>query len=275
MLANMRDIIRADGETGSAVAGFNVFGYEDAAAVVRAAEALGRPVLLMVNRPAAQHMPIPILGGILRELAQASCAQVGVHLDHARELSAVAQALEAGFTSVMFDGSDLPFAENVRLTRRVMELAAPCGAAVEAEIGMVGYSDSGLPSEVTDPEEAAAFAQATGVDALAVSVGTVHRLTTQSAKLDLRLLQRIHSRVSAPLVIHGSSGLSGADLHLLAGNGVRKVNVGTALRIVFGKTLREQFERDPEVFDRIQLFQQCMAEVQDKAAEIIRTISHV
>lgn len=273
MLAYMKDILCKAEETGSAAAGFNVFGYEDAAAVVRAAERQNKPVLLMVNRPAAQHMPIPIIGGILRELSRGARVPVGVHLDHAKELPVIAQALEAGFTSVMFDGSDLPFEENVRITKRVVAMAAAFGAGVEAEIGMVGYSDSGLVSEITDPDEAKAFAEQTGVDALAVSVGTVHRLTTQKAKLDLPLLKKIHQAVPGPLVIHGASGVPDAGLRQMAENGVRKVNFGTALRMVFGNTLRSQMEADPEAFDRIQLFQKCMEEVQRKAEDIIHKIS--
>lgn len=273
MLACMKDILLEAESTHSAVVGFNVFGYEDAVSIVRAAEQLGKPVLLMVNRPAAQHMPLPIIGGILRELAKEAGVPVGVHLDHARELSAVALALESGFTSVMFDGSDLPFAENVRLTRQVADMAAAWGAGVEAEIGMVGYRDSGLPSEITDPEEARAFAEQTGVDALAVSVGTVHRLTVQEARLDLPLLRQIHAAVPLPLVIHGASGVPDDLLRQLPKNGVRKVNVGTALRMVFGRTLRREMEEHPAVFDRIELFQPCMEAVQRKAADIISRIS--
>lgn len=273
MLAHLKDLLSEAGRTGSVVAGFNVFGYEDAAAVISAAESLNRPVLLMVNRPAAQHMPIAILGEMLLRLAEGARVPVGVHLDHAKELPEIARALEVGFTSVMFDGSDLPFEENVRLTGQVMDMAAPFGAGVEAEIGMVGYSDSGLPSEITDPGEAEAFAGETGVDALAVSVGTVHRLTTQKAKLDLPRLRQIHQRVKTPLVIHGASGLPDADLRLLAENGVRKINFGTTLRMAFGRTLRRQFEEDSEVFDRITLFKACMEEVQTRAAQIIAQIS--
>lgn len=272
-MAYMKKLLEEAGKTSSVIAGFNVFGYEDAVAVVRAAEELKRPVFLMVNRPAAQHMPLPIIGGILRRVAESAAVPVGVHLDHAKDMPSIIQALESGFTSVMFDGSDLPFGENVRLTRQVVELAASFGAGVEAEIGMVGYSDSGLASEVTDPGEAEVFARATGVDALAVSVGTVHRLTTQKAVLNLALLQEIHSAVPVPLVIHGASGLPDASLRLMAENGVRKINFGTALRMTFGKTLRRQLEADPEVFDRITLFKACMDEVQTKAAHIIAQIS--
>lgn len=273
ILAYMKDLLKEAEKTNSVVGGFNVFGYEDAVAVVRAAESLNQPVLLMVNRPAAQHMPLPILGAMLCQLAKAASVPVGVHLDHAKEMEAITQALEAGFTSVMFDGSDLPFEENVRLTRQVVELANPFGAGVEAEIGMVGYSDSGLASEITDPAEAEAFARETGVDALAVSVGTVHRLTSQKAQLNLSLLKQIHQRVSIPLVIHGASGLPDESLSLLAENGVRKINFGTTLRMVFGNTLRMQFEADDQVFDRITLFKACMDQVQDRAAKIIQKIS--
>lgn len=273
MLAHMKELLKEAEKTNSTVAGFNVFGYEDAIAVVRAAEKLNKPVLLMVNRPAIQHMPLPIIGSILRKVARASSVPVGVHLDHAKEMAAIAQALESGFTSVMFDGSDLPFAENVQLTKQVAKMAAFFGAGVEAEIGMVGYSDNGLASEITDPDEAKRFAEQTNVDALAISVGTVHRLTTQKAKLNLPLLQQIHQSVATPLVIHGASGLPDVSLKLLRENGVRKVNFGTSLRLVFGKTLRKQFEDNPAVFDRIQLFEQCMVAVQSKAADTIKKIS--
>ena len=269
MLDTLKHIITLEERRGNGTAAFNVFGYEDARAVINAAESLGRPVILMTNKPALKHMPIRILGRMLLEMADTAAVLVGVHLDHADDLAVIQEALEAGYTSVMIDASLLPFEENITRTKNAVELARYYGASVEAEIGCVGYSDSlsGTASIYTQPEEAREFALRTEVDALAVSAGTVHRMVTQTANLQFSLIEKIHKSVDVPLVIHGSSGISDEDLKKLVQCGARKINMGTALRMVFGKELRRQMESDKNIFDRIQMFPGCMEAVEAKARQ--------
>ena len=269
MLVNLKEVIGMADRENRGVAAFNVFGCEDAKAVVLAAEETGRPVALMANKDAVAHMGVKMIGMIMREVAQEAKVPVCVHLDHATQLEVIEGAIKAGYTSVMFDGSQLPFEENVRLTRQVVAMAGPENVSVEAEIGAVGYSDKTIPfcARYTEPEEAKSFYDATGVDALAVAVGTVHRMEQQSACLQFDRLQRIAQMAKVPLVIHGSTGVADEDLTRLVQNGARKINLGTTLRMTFGAALRRQFEEDAHVFDRIQLYKRCMEDVRCKAKE--------
>ena len=272
MLASMKEIF--DFRPEGAVAAFNVFSYEDAAMVVRAAEETGKPVFLMANKPAVKYMSEEMFFAITSVLAKNASVPVAVHLDHSGSYEDVKRAIDAGFTSVMFDGSALPVEENIAITKQIVAYAAPKGVTVEAEIGHVSYSDSfdAQGTVYTTPEEAKYFCDATGIDALAVSIGTVHRMVTQGAKLRFDLLEQIRSAVSTPLVIHGSTGVSDPDLTRLSQCGARKINIGTALRMAFGKTLRSEIESRPDVFDRLELFKTPMQAVYEKAKEKIELL---
>lgn len=272
MLCGLKEILALTQKGRSAVAAFNVYGFEDAHGVVQAASRLGRPVILMANRDAVGHMGADLICHILRREAQAATVPVCVHLDHAMEPAEIRQGIAAGFSSVMMDASARPYEENVALTRSVAEVAHPL-VGVEGEIGQVGYSDLGTPSTFTAPEEAARFAADTGVDALAVAVGTVHRMQSQEACLQFELLEAIAQAVEVPLVIHGASGVADEDLRRLVAGGAQKINLGTALRMAFGHTLRRQLEEDPAAFDRIKLFPKCMKAVEETAAEKIKLVS--
>jgi len=275
MLYNLKEILQLSQKGKNAVAAFNVFGYEDAYAVVQAAEKLNKPVILMANRDAIAHMGAQIIGSIILQLAEKSTVPVCVHLDHSLTVEAVGDAIEAGFTSVMIDASQLPFEENVAVTRQVVEMARPKNVSVEAEIGSVGYSDSNMRTNAvfTDPEQAKQFAQVTGADAVAVAVGTVHRMVTQGVNLQFDRLDQISGLLEVPIVIHGSTGVSDDDLSRLVRHGAQKINLGTTLRMAFGNTLRKQVEENPKEFDRIRLFSKCMEAVQEKAEEKINLIS--
>lgn len=257
------------------IAGFNVYGYEDAAAVIEAAEEIQCPVILMVNVPAAEHMPIRIIGALLAEMADEANVPVCVHLDHSTSMENIALACSSGFTSVMFDGSQLPYEENVEMTKRARAIAHASGLSIEAEIGSVGYSDPSIKAKTvyTRPEEAASFYAETRVDALAVSVGTTHRQTVQNAELRLDLLDSIRTEVSVPLVIHGSSSVKDAELPVLALHGAKKINLGTCLRMSFGKALHEAADNMPTQFDRIELFKPCMAAVRQEAEKKLRLLN--
>lgn len=251
------------------IAGFNVFGYEDAQAVIRAAEREGVPVLLMVNRDARNTMEIEHWGALLCSLAGKAAVPVGVHLDHCAEPDVILRAIESGFTSVMYDGSDRPLAENIRVTEMLVRQAHREGVFVEAELGSVPYSDQGETEiRLTDPDEASAM-QRTGVDWLAVSVGNIHRLPVQKAVLRFPVLERIEQKCGLPLVIHGSSGIPEADILRLRGSRVGKMNFGTALRQTFGNGLRRELALHPVEFDRLRLFQKPVEAMERQARWII------
>lgn len=274
MLANMNDYIRAASREDRVVPGFNVFGYEDALAVIRAAEAFRAPVILMSNRDAVDHMDMNSSAALYRSLAEESRVPVIIHLDHTKTFASILRAMEAGYTSVMYDGSALPLAENIENTRRVMKEARRFKVSVEAELGSVPYTDRNeeVESVLTVPEEAAEFMEKTGVDALAVAVGSLHRMQTKSARIDFERLKAIENCTDVPLVIHGTSGIVDEDVRHLCGTRVGKMNIGTALRMAYGRELKEEVLSNPHEFDRVKLLKKPMAAVQAAAEEKYRLL---
>jgi fructose-bisphosphate aldolase class II len=257
---------------GYAVAGLVVLGWEDARAYVAAAEAEGTPVILQAGPGCRAHTPIAVLGAMFRHLAEAAEVPVVTHLDHGTSIAECRAAIEAGFSSVMFDGSALPLDENIRRTAEVAKMAREAGVGCEGEIGFVGYAE-GAAGVGTVPEEARRFAAETGVDAMAISVGNVHLQTSKAAVIDLERLAAIMRATSVPLVIHGGSGLTVADRQRLAREtSVCKFNIGTELRQVFGASLRQSLSDQPREFDRIKLLRRVEAPLTEAARRIIREI---
>lgn len=271
MLVGLKAIVSAAADQDYAVPAFNVFGYEDAIAVVRAAEELRAPVILAANIPAIAHMPLSYLAPLLLKVAEEASVPVCIHLDHGKSFEYVMKAIKHGFPSVMFDGSQLPFEENVRMTTEIVRVAHAFGTDVEAEIGSVGYSNPtmNIKHESSDPDEVQAFVDATGVDAVAVSVGTLHRMEEQTAAIDFDLLERIQARVHIPLVIHGATGVPDAGLKRLVQYRVGKINIGTALRMAFGRGMRASIDAAPSEFDRLKWFAASMPAVQAAASNKI------
>ena len=259
-----------DPRSGRAVAGLVVLGWEEARAFVEAAEAVQRPIILQCGPGCRAYTPLPVIAAMFRTLAEAASVPIVAHLDHGESPEICARAIDLGFTSVMYDGSALPLAENIDKTERVVAMAKRAGVSVEAELGMVGYA-AGKPSFPTDPHEAAAMV-ATGIDALAISIGNVHLMQTHDAVIDWRALRAIEAAVPGlALVLHGGSGIAAADRKRLAETTqVCKFNLGTELRQTFGAALRNAVTRDPARFDRIAILSETIAPVRDAAQRLIR-----
>lgn len=252
-LATLSEVLQPALKEGHAVAGLVTLGWEDMRAFVDAAQAENSPVILQAGPSCREHTPLPILGKMFRHLAAQVDVPVVAHLDHGYNLAECKAALDSGFTSVMFDGSQKPLLQNIDETAIIADLAHAAGASCEGEIGFVGY-DNGKPSSGTDPEEAAQFAAETGVDAMAISVGNVHLQQDQSGRLDEGHISRIQAVTRIPLVIHGGSGVPAAQRRLLAKTtNICKFNIGTELRVIFGQALRNAVSKDPTRFDRIQI----------------------
>ena len=253
---------------GYAVPCFNVFGYEDAVAVIRAAEEHNAPVILATNKEMVEFLGPRQAASMLGLLADESSTQVCVHLDHCYDVNIAKQAVDSGYTSVMFDGSQLPMHDNVSRTREVADYAHAHGVSVEGEIGSVPYSKGRehIKTILTDPDDARLFAVESDVDAVAVSVGNVHRLETASSEIDFARLEQIAAVVTQPLVIHGTSGIKDADLKQLARMAVCKFNIGTTLRMAFGSALRQTLESRPDEFDRLTIFNHVMPRMQQEAS---------
>ena len=268
-LATLKDVLTDANRHGYAVGGLVVLGWEDARAYVAAAEDLGAPVILQAGPSCRAHTPLPVLGAMFRHLAEAAPVPVVAHLDHGYEEAECREAIDAGFTSVMFDGSKLPFAQNVAATRAIAGMAHAAGVSCEGEIGFVGYSE-GAASEGTDPEEAARFAEETGIDAMAISVGNVHLQQDRQGGLDEARIAAIEGLTGVPLVIHGGSGVPLEQRTKLARTTrIAKFNVGTELRMAFGAALRAAVEAGPERFDRVQILSETHDPVMRAAREAI------
>lgn len=250
-VATLADVLGPAMAGGYAVPGLVCLGWEDMRAFVAAAEAERAPVILQAGPGCRAHTPLPILARMLRHLADAASVPVVVHLDHGISAEECRIALDEGFSSVMYDGSRLPLEENIARTAEVAAMARRAGAGCEGEIGLVGYA-GGIASSGTDPEEAARFARETGVDAMAVSVGNLHLQEAAGRGLDLARLRAIEAVTMVPLVIHGGSGVPPEQrAALAAGSQVCKFNIGTELRMEFGRALRQALAEDPARFDRI------------------------
>lgn len=250
-LVTLRDVLQPALANGYAVGGLVTLGWEDMRAYVAAAEAEGVPVILQAGPGCRAHTPLPILGKMFRYLAETSSVPVVAHLDHGFTLEECREALDAGFTSLMFDGSRKPLHQNIDETAAVAEMAHAAGISCEGEIGFVGYS-GGESSAGTDPEEAATFARETGVDAMAISVGNVHLRQDREGGLDEARIRAIEAVTDVPLVIHGGSGVPMAQRTSLArGSRICKFNFGTELRMAFGEALRAAVNSDPARFDRV------------------------
>ncbi len=218
-----------------AIGAFQTYNLETTLAVCRAAEALRSPVLLQAGSSAFRVAGRSELIGLALAAAEAADAPVGVHLDHCRDLEEIRLCLDAGYTSVMIDGSGLPFEENVSLTRAATQAAHAAGVWIEGELGgIAGDEDvsTGAPAgaAMTDPKAAAEFVSRTGVDVLAVAIGNVHGFTPEPVRLDFTRLAAIGDEAGVPLVLHGASGLPAADISHAISLGVVKINVNAELR---------------------------------------------
>ena len=274
MLVNLAKILAPAVDSCYSVACFNVFGWEDARAIVDAAGVLGAPVILAVNLDFRKYMPMDVICHMLRSLADLAPVPVCVHLDHTYDIPEVLRAVDLGFTSVMYDGSQLPLEDNIAGTRRVADYAHAAGCSIEAEIGSVPYAEgrAHIKSELTEVSDAIRFAGEGRLDAMAVSVGNIHRLQVPGAVIDFARLEQIAAAVAVPLVIHGTSGIFDEDIARLARSRVAKFNIGTAVRQAFGRGLRETLSRYPDRFDRLQIMSDAMPAVSREASRMIRLL---
>ena len=269
-LVTLAQVLQPALSGGYAVPGLVCLGWEDMRAYVAAAEAERAPVILQAGPGCRAHTPLPILGRMFRHLAETASVPVVAHLDHGYSIDECRMALDAGFTSLMFDGSRLPLGQNIDATAAVAELARAAGASCEGEIGFVGYA-GGASSAGTDPAEAARFARETGVDAMAISIGNLHLQQDPGEGLDLARLRAIEALTMVPLVIHGGSGVPPAQrTQLAATSRIAKFNIGTELRMAFGTALREAVNRDAARFDRIAILTETEAPVMAAARAVIR-----
>lgn len=247
MFISLRELYKMAEEKNVGIGAFNTNNLEITQAIVSAAEELSLPLIVQTTPGAIEYAGIKELFGIVKTLIDESAVPLTIHLDHAKEIDLINRCLDIGYKSVMFDGSDLLFENNVSETKKVVDLAHKYGALVEGEIGVVGRSEEGrekVLQKYTDPDQAVNFVKLTGVDALAVSIGNVHGGPTKE-KIDLDLLKKIDQVVDVPLVLHGASGLGRSDIVQAIKFGIRKINIDTQIKRSFKKGLQENID-DPD-----------------------------
>lgn len=258
-----------------AIAAFNVITLEFAEGIVAGAERSGLPVLLSVSHNAVRfHGGLAPIAAGCRALAESATVPVALHLDHCEDAALVLACADLGFGSAMFDASRLPYDENVAATARVAELGRDRGLWMEAELGAIGGKDGAhAPGVRTDPAEAAAFVADTGIDALAVAVGTSHAMTSRTARPDTALIERLAAAVAVPLVLHGSSGVGDDGLRAAITAGIRKVNVGTQLSAAYTNALSANLGPGPDPRAALAIARASIAEIVEHLLRVISTPS--
>lgn len=230
-LITLSEIISAANKTGSAVGAFSVGNMEMIEGAVKAAEELNTPIILQIAEVRLPTSPLHLMGPMMISAAKKSDLPICVHLDHGLHIETVEEALELGFSSVMFDGSLLAFNENIETVKKVKKLADAKGASVEAELGVVGGNEGEGKAhaiQCTDPELAKVFCEKTGIDALAVAIGNAHGHYPVAPQLRLDVLENINKLTDTPLVLHGGTGITPQDFRECIKRGIRKINIATA-----------------------------------------------
>lgn len=250
-LVTSKEMLENARRGGYAVGAFNAENMEMVQAIVAAAEKLNAPVMIQTTPSTVRYAGVELYAANVRAAAEKARVPVALHLDHGDSVELARSALKAGYTSLMIDGSKLPFEENIAVTRQVVEFAGAAGVPVEAELGKVGGKEDDLVAEggYTDPEEAREFVERTGVSSLAVAIGTAHGVYKGEPRLDVARLKEIGALVDIPLVLHGASGLSDQAVRACIREGICKVNFATELRIAFTQGVRETLASDGEMFD--------------------------
>ena len=276
MLVNNKDLMVPARKNGFAVGAFNVQNLESVQAVAEAATEEKSPAILQITPSVIKYAGLPYISGLVKTAAQLAPVPLAMHLDHGEDFETASKCVEAGFSSVMIDGSFLKFEENVALTKRVVDIAHAKGVSVEAELGkLAGIEERSVEEKeaiLTDPDTAVEFVERAGVDALAVAIGTSHgayKFKSES-KLDIERLRVISERISIPLVLHGASsvpqwivekatkygaslggakGIPEEELKKAISLGIAKINIDTDLRLAFTATVREVLANSPKEFD--------------------------
>ena len=246
MLVSFKSILQNARSGRYAVGAFNCLSLEHVMGAIAAAEELKSPIILQLAEVQFPCAPMELMAPVYLEAAKRASVPVAVHLDHGQSLETCVKAIQLGFNSVMFDGAELSFEENVRQTAEIVRIAHAAGVDVEAELGRVGDTGFGgegtgeaTPDVFTDGDESAEFIRLTGVEALAIAIGNLHGRYVATPKLNIERLKEIASRNELPLVLHGGSGTSEEDFKSCIHNGICKINVATALQMAVSDAVRK------------------------------------
>jgi ketose-bisphosphate aldolase len=264
-LATFNDILPQARKEKRAVGAFNVANLETVLSVFKAAEQMNSPVIIQVYQRLFKDERAGLIAAMVSRLAAESGIPVALHLDHGESLEQIRKAIAIGYTSVMLDGSRLSFAENIDLTAEAAKIAHDAGVTLEAEIGHVPFGDGEI--ELSTAAEAVEFVEKTGVDALAISIGTIHGFYKKAPVLDITRAAEIGNKVAIPLVLHGGTGVPDDQLKLAIGCGVAKVNIATELQSLFLKSVATELAANGDKFKPVDL---CFKPVEEKIKEYVR-----
>ncbi len=264
-----REMLVAAREGHYAIGAFNAENMEMVQAIIAGAEKMRAPVMIQTTPGTLKYADPMIFAGCVSRLAQAAKVPVALHLDHGSSFELAEYCVKQGYTSIMIDGSLLPFEENVALTRRVVEMAE--GLPVEAELGTVGGKEDGHSADVayTDPQQAEEFVRRTGISSFAPAIGTAHGIYKAEPRLDLERLSEIAQKVRIPLVLHGTSGVPDETVRECICRGISKVNYATDLRITFTNALKKYIENHLNAFDPKKYLDAARTAVADRVCELI------
>lgn len=251
MYVTLKEVLKEADELNMAVGAFNTHNLEMMPAIIKAAVKQNTPVIVQTSCGTANYVGHRNLVAIAKSLAEEYGVNVVLHLDHAKDFNEIRKAIDAGYSSVMFDGSALPFKENILGTKRVIDYAHPRGVSVEAELGTVGGTEDGVVVNqenvrYTQPEAAVEFVKQTGIDALAVAIGTNHGQYKSKTDINFEQLKKIDDAVDIPLVIHGGTGVKDEDVKKVIDLGIRKFNVGTELLVGWNRVAKECYDSNKE-----------------------------
>ncbi|ACL70551.1 class II fructose-1,6-bisphosphate aldolase [Halothermothrix orenii] len=253
-LVPMAEILKKANKEGYAVGGFNINNLEFLQGIIEAAEEMNSPLILQTSEGAIKYIGIDYVIGMVEAATKNTTIPVALHLDHGSSFEVVMKCIRHGYSSVMIDGSHYPFEENVRLVKKVVEAAHSVGVSVEAELGKIGGTEDNVSVDekdatYTDPDEAVEFVERTGVDALAIAIGTAHGVYKGKPELDFDRLTDIKSKLDMPLVLHGASGVPTEDVEKAVKLGINKVNVNTDFQQAFTERIKEIFDEKPDLYD--------------------------
>ncbi|MCL5781007.1 MAG: class II fructose-1,6-bisphosphate aldolase [Firmicutes bacterium] len=270
-LVPVKELLKRAEEGKYAVGAFNVNNMELVQAILAAAEAEKAPVIMQASQGAIKYAGIEYIYALASLAASRSTVPVALHLDHGTSFEQCMKCIRVGFTSVMIDGSKFPMEENIALTNKVLEVARATGVSVEAELGKIGGTEDDIHVDerdafFTDPEEARYFVEKTGVDSLAVAIGTAHGQYKGIPQLDFPRLEKIVSLVKIPIVLHGSSGVPDEAVQEAIRLGVRKVNIDTNIREAFTAACRQVLDNNPKEIDP----RKVLGPAREAATQVIR-----
>lgn len=253
-LVPMADLLNDAYANGYGVGGFNINNMEFLQGIIWAAEEEKSPLILQASEGAIKYIGMDYVIAMVDAATRNTKIPVALHLDHGSDFDVAMRCIRRGFSSVMIDGSHYPFEENIAIVKEVVKAAHSVGVTVEAELGKLGGTEDDISvaekdAAMTDPAEAAEFVERTGVDCLAVSVGTAHGVYKGDPELDYDRLEKINNQVDIPLVLHGASGVPDQDVAKAITFGVSKVNVNTDFQQAFTSRVKEVFAEKPDLYD--------------------------